>query len=156
MRRWLLMACGLALSCASSTSGTGSGGAPSGGPVAETELGLAKGNVTDTPEPPRVTYRTSDPGEEPSVPRPFAFAPPSIPHGLEQVTPITRTDHPCRDCHALAEQLPGDPKPLSDSHYTDYRADPPKRGTELSSARYDCLTCHIRQSDAELLVESRF
>ena len=131
-------------------------GCSSSAPIPDAQLGLAKGSVFDTPTPPAVKGNSSNPGEGPLLPRPYAIAPPRVPHAVEDFLPITQTQNACLDCHAVKEKKPGDPTPLPPSHYTDLRHAPDRVGSERAGARYVCLSCHAAKTDAPNLVGNTF
>jgi cytochrome c-type protein NapB len=125
-------------------------------PTADANLGLAKGSVFDTPAPPAVKANESSPGERPPLPRPYATAPPRIPHATADFLPITRKQNACLDCHAVKDKKPGEPTPIPSSHYVDLRNAPGQVGGQLAGARYVCVSCHVARTDAPDLVKNRF
>ena len=151
----LFLAAALAASCRSSAQTNTAAPTPSG-PVADAELGLAKGSVFDVPTPPAVKANESNPGELPLLPRPYVIAPPRVPHGVTDFLPITQKQNACLDCHALKEKKQGDPTPIPPSHYTDYRNAPDRAGGEVAGARYVCVSCHPARTDAPDLVGNPF
>ncbi len=151
----LFLAAALAAGCRSSAQTNTAAPTPSG-PVADAELGLAKGSVFDVPTPPAVKANESNPGELPLLPRPYVIAPPRVPHGVTDFLPITQKQNACLDCHALKEKKEGDPTPIPPSHYTDYRNAPDRAGGEVAGARYVCVSCHPARTDAPDLVGNPF
>ncbi len=151
----LFLAAALAAGCRSSAQTNTAAPTPSG-PVADAELGLAKGSVFDVPTPPAVKANESNPGELPLLPRPYVIAPPRVPHGVTDFLPITQKQNACLDCHALKEKKQGDPTPIPPSHYTDYRNAPDRAGGEVAGARYVCVSCHPARTDAPDLVGNPF
>jgi cytochrome c-type protein NapB len=151
------LACG---GCAASSPAADTPSAPpapaAGAPVPDTSLGLARGSVFDVPTPPAVKPNETSPGEQPVIARPYAIAPPLIPHGIADFMPITRKENACVGCHEVKEKKAGEPTPLPSSHYTDYRNAPDRVGTDVAGARYVCLSCHVPRTDAPDLVENRF
>jgi nitrate reductase cytochrome c-type subunit len=125
-------------------------------PIADGSLGLAKGSVFGTPTPPPVKANESAPGELPPLPRPYAIAPPRIPHATTDFLPITQKQNLCLDCHAVKEKKPGEPTPIPPSHYVDQRHAPGQVGSQVAGARYVCVSCHAARTDAPDLVENRF
>lgn len=145
----------LAAGC--STSGpTGADASAPAAAIPDTGLGLVKGSVFDVPTPPPVKANDSAPGEAPVLPRPSPFAPPRIPHAVEDFLPITQKQNACVDCHAVKEKKPGEPTPIPPSHYTDYRDASGRVGDQVVGARYVCVSCHAARTDAPDLVENRF
>ena len=125
--------------------------------VPDARLGLSPGSVFDVPTPPAVTPNESAPGAEPALARPYAGAPPRIPHGVEPFLPLTRQENACLGCHqSTAPKAAGEPTPIPPSHYTDERNAPGVVGSELAGARHVCLSCHVATTDAPPLVENRF
>jgi nitrate reductase (cytochrome), electron transfer subunit len=143
----------LAAACAGGKPAGEKGGAA---PVPDSALGLSKTSVFDVPAPPVVKPNDAAPGEVPPPPRPYALAPPRIPHGIGDFLPITAKANACADCHAVAEKEKGGPTPLPASHYTDYRNDPGKRGDKVAGARWVCTACHVPLTDAKPLVANGF
>ena len=120
------------------------------------DLGLVKTSVFDTPVPPAVHENATDPGDEPILPRAYAGAPPRIPHGIADFTPITRDDNACLDCHLVEEKVEGEPTPVPESHFRDLRRAPEEIRPEIAGARYVCTTCHVPVTDAQALVGNGF
>ncbi len=122
----------------------------------EEELGLRK---TDLYSEKNVVaesthYSNASPGESKVMPRSFENAPPMIPHDVEGMMEITKDTNMCLTCHApeVAEAVKATPVPAS--HLYDMR-----KGTKLSEvspARYVCVSCHTPQSANEPLVQNSF
>ena len=125
-------------------------------PIADASLGLAPGSVFDVLSPPVVKRNESAPGELPPPARPYATAPPRIPHGADDFLPITPKQNACLDCHGVKDKKAGEPTPIPASHYTDYRNAPDRVDTRVVGARYVCVSCHVATTDAPNLVENRF
>jgi cytochrome c-type protein NapB len=125
-------------------------------PVPDASLGLAKGSVFDVPTPPAVKAADSAPGQTPVVPRPYATAPPQIPHAVGDFLPITQKQNLCLECHAIKDKKQGEPTPIPASHYTDYRNAPDQVGSQVVGARYVCVSCHAGKTDAPPLVGNSF
>lgn len=146
----------IATSSAQSPAGPPSTATAAEAPVADTALGLAKGSVFDTPAPPAVKANETVPGERPVLPRPYATAPPRVPHLVADFLPITLKQNACLDCHGVKEKKPGEPTPIPPSHYTDERHAPGRVGAAVVGARHVCVSCHVETTDAPGLVENRF
>jgi len=131
-------------------------GCSSSAPIPDTELGLAKGSVFDVPTPPPVKPDESNPGQSPLLQRPYAMAPPRVPHAAGDFLPITQKQNACLDGHAEKEKKQGEPTPIPPSHYTDYRNAPDRVGGQVAGARYVCVSCHAAKTDAPNLVGNRF
>jgi len=157
MKTTIILSLAAALAAGCSSSATTREGLPAAsGPVADSELGLSKGSVFDVPTPPAVKANASNPGEAPLLPRPYAIAPPRVPHAVADFLPITRAQNACLDCHAVKDKKQGDPTPIPPSHYTDYRNAPDRVGDHVAGARYVCVSCHAAKTDAPDLVGNRF
>jgi cytochrome c-type protein NapB len=140
--------------------GAGTRPAPAAAPAGatpDTALGLVTGSVFDVPTPPAVKPNASSPGERPALPRPYALAPPRVPHAIADFLPITRAQNACIGCHAVAgERVKGEPTPLPPSHYTDFRNAPGTVGTEVAGTRHVCTSCHVAVTDAPDLIRNDF
>jgi len=124
--------------------------------VPDRELGLSKMSVFETPSPPAVVENSSAPGERPVLPRVYPGAPPSIPHGVADLLPITREQNMCLACHQLEEKEEGLPTPIPKSHYVDLRNAEAQPRDTVAGARYICVTCHVAPTDAPQLVGNVF
>lgn len=151
----LSLAVALATGCSSAATTREAFPAPSG-PIADSQLGLAKGSVFEVPTPPAVKANEGNPGEGPLLPRPYVIAPPRIPHAVADFLPITQKQNACLECHAVKEKKQGDPTPIPQSHYIDYRNAPDRVGGQVAGARYVCVSCHAAKTEAPNLVENRF
>lgn len=128
--------------------------------IAETDLGLSKTSVFDTPSPETFSYGEASPGDSKNLPRAFLGAPPQIPHEIDSSLPLVPDSNMCLDCHDQPEQKgqpeEGEPTPIPASHYTDLRRDPDKVMRELIGARFICTQCHVPQANVKPLVENTF
>jgi cytochrome c-type protein NapB len=124
--------------------------------VPDTSLGLEKSSVTGVPAPKAYEYSTKDPGDGKVLPRPFASAPPLIPHSVDGMLPIARADNGCLGCHAVDKPEPGGPVPIPASHYVDLRNAPTVKRAEIAGSRYVCTACHVPQTDAKPVVANGF
>jgi nitrate reductase (cytochrome), electron transfer subunit len=127
---------------------------PAAAPIPDTALGLVKGSVFEAPAPPPLRRNESAPGELAVLPRPYALAPPRIPHAIDDFLPITQEQNSCVDCHALAEKKPGDPTPIPASHRVDLRRAPERAGQRTAGARWVCTACHVPRVEVQPLVGS--
>ena len=125
-------------------------------PVPDTEIGLSRESVFDTPEPDPVEPVATDPGEGVLPIRPFDGAPPVIPHAASDFLPITLDENMCLDCHGVEEAEEGGPTPVPRSHHIDLRHAPDEVGEEIAKARYNCTACHATQTNAPPLVANEF
>jgi len=95
------------------------------------------------------TYPTSPPGETKKLERPYKGAPPLISHSLEGFQ-ITRSSNDCLMCHSegieiqkghIAARVPP-------SHYVnEYTGEQTK--DRVIGLRYNCLQCHVPQSQED-------
>lgn len=124
--------------------------------VADSEIGLSKTSVFDTPAPPQFQYNQSEPGESQVLPRAYPGAPPLIPHEVSELLPITREDNACLDCHAADEGDSAGPPPIPQSHYIDMRGAPGVVRETIAGARFVCTTCHVPQATLSPIVGNGF
>lgn len=120
--------------------------------IPDSTIGLARASVFAVPTPVRVKPEGSSPGDRPRRPRPYATAPPQVPHDVAGFLPITRAENQCIDCHSRAGAAENEAIPMPNSHYTNLRRDPLTVGTAIAGARYVCVSCHASGSDAVALV----
>jgi cytochrome c-type protein NapB len=128
--------------------------APDGTP--DTEIGLSKESVFETPSPPEFQRNTSEPGDMPVIPRLFPEQPPVVPHGMFEFLPITMGENQCVDCHEAEKKIEGEATPIPQSHYVDLRNAPEVTGAEVTGARYLCVSCHVSPGNNPLLVGNVF
>jgi len=124
--------------------------------ISDTELGLSKTSVFDSPAPDIDRVNVSDPGDDPSVPANFPDQPPVVPHGVGQFLPITQTENQCMDCHVVEEKVEGEPTPIPRSHYVDFRNTPRAVEDKMVGARYVCVSCHVAPGDNKPLVGNSY
>ena len=87
------------------------------------------------------------------VARTFSTQPPVIPHSIENFDEINLENNQCMDCHAAANFKKKNAPKVGDSHFITREG---KKLEEASSARYNCVQCHVPQVDAPPLVENEF
>jgi cytochrome c-type protein NapB len=121
-------------------------------PIDDSQLGLEKSSVFDTPTPQAPNYQGSAPFKDDDYARSYPGAPPMIPHSLDDMLPITLARNNCLMCHQqpdrIGQKSPGAPTPLPASHYTSAK--------KLQGSRYNCVTCHAPQADAKPLVRNTY
>jgi len=122
----------------------------------DTQIGLSKVSVFDSPAPEATKLNPVEPGDGKLVEKGFPEQPPEIPHGIFDVAAITFTENECFDCHDVEEKEPGEPTPVPESHYVDLRRAPEVVGDKLVGARYNCLSCHVSPGLNEPLVGNVF
>ncbi len=93
------------------------------------------------------TYQAKEPGETSPIERPYAIAPPLVPHSLAGLT-INRPENECMECHLegveiekghLATKIP--PSHFHNEYTGETRTD------GVIGIRYNCVQCHVLQSD---------
>jgi cytochrome c-type protein NapB len=124
--------------------------------IRDTELGLSKTSVFDTPVPEVTRANLSEPGDRPTVPAGFPQQPVLIPHGVGEFLPITMTENQCLECHAVEEKEEGEPTPVPQSHYVDLRNAPGVVRDEVAGSRYICVSCHVSPGENAPLVGNMF
>lgn len=128
------------------------------GGIGDTELGLSKTSVFDSPPPPAYQGPAKAPGQSVRIARTHVEQPPLIPHSVQGLMPITRASNACKACHdhkvLIGLNAPG-PVPMPISHYTDIR-DSGKKLQNMDPARYVCTQCHRPQNQVKPLVKNDF
>jgi cytochrome c-type protein NapB len=123
--------------------------------ISDRELSLGKGSVFEVQAPGRIPWETADPGIEPRLPRPYADAPPQIPHAIVDFLPISRASNGCLDCHGPAAE-DGVVVTVPQSHLVDWRRSPGTVTKELAGARWVCTSCHVEQAETRPLLGNGF
>lgn len=106
-----------------------------------------KGLVTG--QPGMNTFVTASPGETTVLERPYDGAPSLIPHSISDFE-ISRSANDCLVCHLDGEELDEGhiATKVPPSHYIDeYSGDQKDDG--VTGMRYNCLQCHVAQSEEE-------
>lgn len=109
-------------------------------------------NTADTASETK-TYSGKRPGTQPVVTRTFSTQPPVIPHAVENFDEITLEENQCLSCHGPDVYQKKNAPMIGKSHFID------RNGNKLdaiSSARHNCVQCHVPQIDAPPLVENAF
>ena len=142
-----------------------SGNALAGKPVPDTQLGLNKTAVTDSPPPEKFSYSKNFPGIDPVLKRAYPGAPPQIPHNIEPFLPVSKDRNMCKTCHdkrdtfdasGKAKKVKGQPTAIPASHYIDHRLGNGRIGKTVVGARTVCTQCHVPQANVKPLVENTF
>lgn len=111
-----------------------------------------RGDVPLSDQAVEPTSKEWQPAQKALIERNFDEQPPLIPHDVEGFQ-ITSSSNTCLACHSRAmAKATGAPEPKQ-SHYLD------RDGNELeeiSSRRYFCNQCHVRQVVAEPLVGNTY
>jgi nitrate reductase cytochrome c-type subunit len=120
--------------------------------IPDSEIGLAHGTAFEQPRQEPIRFNSVDPGDSATRPRPNSKFPPVVPHSVEDLGPITKTDNPCLDCHDPEAAAYGDAPAVPPSHLIDLRRSPDVSGDEVVGARYLCVSCHVAQTETRPLV----
>ena len=122
-------------------------------PIPDSDLGLSRTSVFDTPLPEPFDYD----GSAGLLPALSADEPPMIPHEIRSFEQITVSRNRCLRCHLLPEQVgetvaEGDATPIPADHYLSLpEGDQPAK---LDGGRWVCTQCHVSQSNSEQLVRN--
>jgi len=127
-----------------------------GPPIPDRELGLRQTTLADDRAPAVYVLTDAAPGDNARLPRAWDGAPPLIPHGLDGFVPITSAENTCLLCHQTGSTDSADPPQLPSSHRTDLRNAPTVLRQTVAGARWNCMACHVVQSNAPLLVQNTF
>ena len=118
-------------------------------PVADSDIGLAKGSVFDvaTPQP----FAADGTGVTGAAKGAYG-APPLVPHAVDDFLPITADKNACIACHDRpgAKKAKGEGTPMPALHYV--RADGKPR---LSGDYYGCSLCHAPAANVRDLVVNK-
>ncbi len=133
-------------------------------PKADTEIGLRTAGLDDSGDEnlafSNIKFSQSQPGESQMFERSFENAPPFVSHTMEDMLPITTDNNMCITCHMPDVAVDAGATPVPQSHLEDLRKDindaSRDLGGKLSQARFECVQCHIEQSDAKPLVGNSF
>jgi cytochrome c-type protein NapB len=129
-----------------------------GDPIDDSELGLSKTSVFDTPSSEAFTHTESFPGTNEALPRAYSGAPPQIPHSISNYVPITAKSNKCLECHDKPELIgkatKGLPTPMPKGHYAQRFSLTKKGSKSLDNATFLCNQCHVPQADVKPLVEN--
>jgi len=162
------------------------GCASGAGSVSEESLGLRKTNLytESNTEPVKATYTKAAPGTSKRFDRAYENAPPMIPHSVEGLLPITKSNNACLGCHLPDVAKSMGATPIPPSHFTDFRPQTVMKGNEvvkegkvvgkdigntsdiklakykklnhLYEGRYNCSQCHAPQAQIKPLVKNTF
>ena len=118
-------------------------------PVADSDIGLAKGSVFDVPTP--QPFAADGKGVTGAARAAYA-APPLVPHPVDDYLPISADKNACAGCHDRpgAKKAKGDATPLPVLHYVKGEAKP-----RLSGDYYSCGLCHAPAADVRDIVGNR-
>lgn len=94
------------------------------------------------------------PGSQKAVARTFEQQPPVIPHATESFDEITLEENQCLSCHGADQYKKKQAPKIGDSHFRNQQTGELMK--QMSSARHNCVQCHVPQVDAPPLVENTF
>lgn len=123
-------------------------------PVVDDDLSYRNEPLLANSGAPGAAVTAGEPGDNVVATRSFENAPPVIPHGVDDLLPITTDENLCLDCHDPETAEDAEARSVPASHLYDIR-----RGTDLGSvnpANYACTLCHAPQADVESLVDNTF
>jgi len=157
-----------------------------GNTVSEESLGLRKTNLytESNTEPVKAKYTTAAPGTSKRFDRAYENAPPMIPHSVEGLLPITKSNNACLGCHLPDVAKSMGATPIPPSHFTDFRPKTVMQGNKvvkegkvvgkdigntsdiklakakklnhLYEGRYNCSQCHAPQAKIDTAVGNTF
>ncbi len=125
--------------------------------LSEEELGLRKSSVysEEATEPIHGEIKKTGPGESKPIPRSFENSPPLIPHDITGMLPLAQTENMCLDCHMPDEAVSQGATPIPQSHFVDFDSGK-KPGKKLDGDRYNCMQCHVIQTEVTPAVKNLF
>ena len=100
-------------------------------------------------------YSSDAPGTSTRFDRSFENSPPLIPHDLDGLLPITLELNMCTTCHMPEFAKDIGSTAIPKSHLVDLRTGKDLHG-ELDMTRYNCVQCHVPQSNAKTVVNNKF
>ncbi len=124
-------------------------------PISDRDISYRAASLTSTPPvEPKAAYSSKPPGAAPILPRAYNGAPPQIPHSIAGMPEITPGNNVCFNCHNRKSAKLFGATPIPESHYTDNRTG--EKLPVLYKGRFNCVMCHVVQSDAKPLVGNSF
>lgn len=94
------------------------------------------------------------PGSQKMIARTYEQQPPVIPHATENFDEITLEENQCLSCHDVDQYKKKNAPKIGDSHFRNQQTGELMK--QVSSARHNCVQCHVPQVDAPPLVENTF
>lgn len=94
------------------------------------------------------------PGVQKLVTRSFQQQPPVIPHATNNFDEITLEENQCLTCHGADKFKEKKAPKIGDSHFRNFQTGEIMK--QVSSARHNCMQCHVPQTDTAPLVENTF
>lgn len=123
----------------------------------EEELGLRHENLYDEDDSAPVHGEPikKEAGTSTKFERSFENSPPLVPHDITGMLPIAQTENLCMGCHMPKEAVGTGATPIPKSHLTDLDTGKDLKG-ELAGSRYNCMQCHVIQTQLTPAVENIF
>ncbi|MBF0463504.1 MAG: nitrate reductase cytochrome c-type subunit [Nitrospirae bacterium] len=120
--------------------------------VSEDEMGLRKHSLFDENNVQSIEDKTvkPPPGQSTRYDRSFENSPPLIPHNIEGLNVITTEQNLCMGCHMPENAKAVNATPLPKTHLLT------SDSTKLDGNTYNCVQCHVPQSDAKPLIDNEF
>ncbi|MDP2783409.1 MAG: nitrate reductase cytochrome c-type subunit [Sulfurimicrobium sp.] len=94
------------------------------------------------------------PGSQKPIARSFEQQPPVIPHATENFDEITLEENQCLTCHGPEKYKEKKSPRIGDSHFRNQQTGEIMK--QMSSARHNCMQCHVPQVDTPPLVDNTF
>ena len=130
------------------------------GGVNDSDIGLSKTSVFNTPDPELFAYDDTRARYSKAMARAFPGAPPQVPHEVESMLPITLEDNQCLECHDRPDEIGAESvkggNPMDKQHYAQVGQMGSEEGWRLSGMRFNCNQCHVPQAGVDPLVENTF
>lgn len=122
----------------------------------EEELGLRTTTLYDESgiEPVHGETTKKEPGESTRFERSFENSPPLIPHDISGMLPLEE-ENICMGCHMPQEAISSGATPIPSSHLINLNTGEYLRGS-LDGSRFNCLQCHVVQTELTPAVENIF
>jgi len=120
--------------------------------------GIRQASLTaDSQNLPELKLNTTQPvpGKVKAAPAAFNAAPPMIPHSVEGMVPITKTNNMCLNCHMPTNAKGMGVTPIPASHFVD-NFEGGKKTSKLAGSRYNCTLCHAPQAQVDPVIENKF
>ncbi|MEO5356348.1 MAG: nitrate reductase cytochrome c-type subunit [Nitrospirae bacterium YQR-1] len=119
--------------------------------ISEDDMGFRKQTLFDETSVSGIKSTTSSPpaGKSKKYERSFENSPALIPHSTDGLEVITDGKNECMGCHMPESAKDFNATAIPKTHLaTD--------GSKISGTSYNCLQCHVTQSDAKPLIGNKF
>ena len=143
--------------------------------ISSEQLSYRNVSLNENVSTPKVQYSTAAAGTSKRIKRAFQDAPPMIPHSVDGMLPITKTDNQCITCHVDSAPYDKTIPSVPVSHFTNFRPSASyalkhantssekqanvsiKPMKTLYQGRYNCSQCHAPQAtNVKLITDSKF